>query len=156
MVSLFGPPTNGVELVGVAMQVTDTAGPSHSLSSLNDPALGDILSDLSLATFGDLFSVFPYAYNNAPQQYSALLSSLSAGENAVAGQPFDLLFAGGPAPPENTWLSLSFSNEVGNLDGITALNITDIGAIVPEPTSAGVLFAAALVSVGIRRHRSAR
>lgn len=41
------PTMQNLVLVGLALHVTDTAGPSHSLSSLGDPALGDIIANLS-------------------------------------------------------------------------------------------------------------
>ena len=154
-VSLAPPPQSAPELVGVAIHLTDTAGPSHSLSDMNDPALGDVLLDLRQGSSGDAFYVSVYPYLNAPQQYADAQSILSAGEAANGGQPFDVLIVGGPSSfqPPRTWLSLGFNNEIGNLDGITAISVTDIGA-VPEPGTLavlGVLVAPALLARRRRR-----
>jgi hypothetical protein len=83
-----------VYLMGLAIHVTDTAGTSHSLSSLGDPALGDIINDLNHPPFGGEIVPTAYAYNAAPAQYAAAESILSAGESANGGQPFDIPFGG--------------------------------------------------------------
>lgn len=135
-----------VYLVGLAIDVSDTAGPSHSLSSLGDPALGDIVNDLrNQSIFGEIVP-YAYAYNQAPAQYAAAESTLSAGESANGGQPFDiLLVATDPGISNHYVWSPDFSNEIGNLDGITSLGVTDMGAFtsaVPEPSSAAALMLA--------------
>jgi hypothetical protein len=141
--------------VGVAIHVTDSAGASHSLSALNDPSLGDIVADLTLGS-GGAFPVTAYAYNSAPSQYSAAELALGTGEAANGGQPFDILLAGvdnfPPGRNEFIW-NFWFSNEVGNLDGISALSVTDVGA-VPEPAAATALFTCVLLLIQ-RRPRAA-
>jgi hypothetical protein len=131
------PPSNGTLFVGIALHVTDAAGPSHSLSALDDPALGDIVADLNIGSGGD-FPINEYAYSGAPSQYSAALAPLSEGESANGGQPFDILIVGTNTTGirAGVW-ALVFSNEIGNLDGITALSVTDVGA-VPEPGAAAL------------------
>lgn len=83
-----------VYLVGLAINVSDAAGPSHSLSNLGDAALGDIVNDLRNPPFSGEIVPYAYAYNQAPAQYAADESILSAGESANGGQPFDILLVG--------------------------------------------------------------
>jgi hypothetical protein len=140
-------------LMGIAIHVTDTAGTSHSLSALNDPALTDIVSDLNNPPFGGDFVPIAYAYNNAPSQYSMGEAALSAGESANGGQPFDILMVGidnNFVFPDAVW-SLGFADEVGNLDGITALSVTDVGLLAPEPSSAMML--GVILLIGLYRRR---
>lgn len=138
------------ELVAFSIHLTDTAGPSHSLSDLNDPALAHVVADLNHPyVFGPILTA--YAYNNAPAQYADALSILSAGEVANGGQPFDILVTATNVGNNGVWTT-DFSGEIGFLDGITALTITDIGA-VPEP-SCGALFALVSLAALRRRRRS--
>src|ERR1700733_12819607 len=89
---IVDPYVNDVELVGLAIHITDTAGASHSLSDDDDPALTDIVSDLnSLGLGGSGYIAYPYS--EAPRQYTGQLNELSAGESANGGQPFDILIA---------------------------------------------------------------
>jgi hypothetical protein len=139
------------ELVGFSIHLTDTAGPSHSLSSLNDPALADIVTDLTHPTFAGPIRVTAYAFNAAPAQYASALAILSAGETANGGQPFDVLITATNPGLNGVWAT-DFSGEIGFLDGITALTITDIGA-VPEPTGLTVLGILAMPGLLARRRR---
>ena len=134
-VTITATTTGSVYLVGVSVQVADAAGPLHSLSTLNDPALADIVTDLNLDSGGDVI-LNTYPFQSAPPQYSSAETILAAGEAANGGQPFDLLLAGtnlGMFGGFDVW-TFDFHNEVGSLDGITALNVTDVGA-VPEPAT---------------------
>ena len=139
---------------GVALHVADDAGPSHSISQLNDPALADLVLDLNQSSAGD-FTLLAFDYANAPSQYAPQIAALSAGESAYGGQPFDLLLVGtdnfNQVQNAKYW-SFDFSHEVGNLDGITALNFTDIG-IVPEPTGLAMLGVLAAPPILARRRR---
>jgi hypothetical protein len=147
------------QLSALAIHVTDAAGASHSLSSLNDPALADIVNDLNIppniSAAGDSGTAYPFGA--APPQYAAAVATLAAGEALNGGQPFDILIAF-PSPDATggqfEW-GLSFQNEIGTLDGITALSVTDIGSIniVPEPASLATLavFATPLL---LRRRRT--
>jgi len=147
------------QLTAVAIHVTDAAGASHSLSSLNDPALADVLIDLGAPLQNGntgVSAIYPYAA--APSEFSSVLATLSAGETANGGQPFDLLFVShydDDTPLDYLW-NISFAGEIGNMDGITALSVTDIGAIgipsVPEPATTGLAAAAAVILM-FRRHR---
>ena len=147
-------------MVGLAIHIADDTGPSHSLSLLNDPALNDILFDLHHSVFAGDFTVTAYAYGNAPSQYSQMEAVLSAGEAVNGGQPFDLLFVGTDTAfqfkPAKLW-SFGFSSEIGNLDGITALSVTDIG-IVPEPTGVAMLgmFPLVCLTYGVTKAAVAR
>lgn len=152
-----------IQLAGIAIHVTDAAGASHPLSSLNDPALADIVADLNVpfAINREGSTGTAYAFGAAPPQYAGALALLSAGEATNGGQPFDILLE---LPYtidsgfQHNWI-LYFDNEVGHLDGITALSVTDVGAInipaVPEP-SVGVTFCVViLLTLGRRRARAA-
>jgi hypothetical protein len=136
--------------VGLAIHVTDTAGPSHSLSALNDPALADIVSDLNANTEHGDSIVTAYAYGAAPADFAGALAALSAGEATHGGQPFDILLTATPLLGNTAYWTLDFSNEVGNLDGITALSVTDIGA-VPEPAVLSPALTLGLLLVRRRR-----
>jgi hypothetical protein len=152
-VMITSTPTGSMYLVGVAIQVTDTAGPLHSLSTMNDAALGDIVADLNLDSGGDVI-LHTYPFQSAPSQYSSAEAVLAAGEAANGGQPFDLLLAGtnlGMFGGFDVW-TFDFHNEVGNLDGITALNVTDVGAI-PEPAASSLAVAGAALLFRRRRSR---
>lgn len=142
-------PTNqSVMLVSLAIHVTDTAGTSHSLAALNDPALGDIVADLTANGGQNSFaSVIAYQFTAVPQQYANAVSLLSSGETTYGGQPFDILLVATDTGFNGIW-GVSFNGEIGQLDGITAINVTDIGAITPEPdapTSLLVLLAPTLL-----------
>jgi len=150
-------PVGSTEVVAVAITVADTAGPSHSLSSLNDPALADIVSDLNAGATGGTVALNVYAFGSAPSQFNGAEAALSAGEAANGGKIFDIvvtgvpLFPGQADPPQ--W-AFDFSNEVGNLDGITSLSVTDVGAITtPEPGTVSVI-ALALGGIALSRRRN--
>jgi hypothetical protein len=147
------------QLAALAIHVTDAAGASHSLSTLNDPALADIVNDLNvpfnISADGDPGIAYPFAA--APPQYAAAVATLAAGEALNGGQPFDILVAlTYPEPPAGdfAWY-LSLANEIGNLDGITALSVTDVGGMnipaVPEPVGLSLLSLPALLLLR-RRH----
>lgn len=128
------------QLTALAIHVTDSAGAWHSLSSQNDPALADILTDLGAPLQNGNTGISAiYSYATAPTEYASALATLSAGEAANGGQPFDLLFVShydNDTPLDYLW-NISFAGEIGVRDGITALSVTDIGALgvpsVPEP-----------------------
>jgi hypothetical protein len=162
--AISGPQTSGVVIAndlgpgttyfaGVAIHIADNAGPSHSLSQLNDPALADLVLDLSQLSARDS-PLATFAFGNAPSQYAPEIAALTAGESANGGQPFDLLFVGTDSSGVRLakYWSFDFSHEVGNLDGITALNFTDIG-IVPEPTGLAVLGILTAPALLARRRR---
>jgi hypothetical protein len=139
-----------IELVGIAIHVTDTGGASHSLSTGSDPALADIVGDLNHSNPPSLgYPITVYAYNSAPLQYAAALSTMSAGETSLGGQPFDVLLAASPPFDVGYW-TLDLHNEIGNLDGITALSVTDVGA-VPEPAALALTL---MLSVSLVRCRA--
>jgi hypothetical protein len=140
-----------IELVAVAIHVTDSAGPSHSLSSLNDQALADMVNDLNNSTSHGDSTITAYAYGAAPTGYANAEAALSAGEVANSGQPFDILLTAIPLVGSVAYWSLDLHNEVGNLDGITALTVTDIGA-VPEPR-AWTFLTVGLVGIVLARRR---
>jgi hypothetical protein len=139
-------------LVGIAITLADQAGPSHSISTLNDPALGDIVADLNVGSGGS-FAITAYPYDAAPSQYSGAQATLSASESAKGGQPFGILLVGVDTFPlgrnEFVW-NFAFSNEIGNLDGITSLAVTDVGAL-PEPSACIIVFGCAPFLI---RHRA--
>jgi hypothetical protein len=113
--------------------------PSHSLSALNDPALADIVNDLNTTSGGGDAPLLSYAYNTAPAQFTAAETLLTSGESANGGQPFDILLTS-TTPSLVSWWGVGFSSEIGNLDGITSLSVTDIGAVAaPEASMAGVV-----------------
>jgi hypothetical protein len=153
-----GPVTPLWPMLGIAIHVTDMAGPSHSLATMNDPALGDIVADL--AHTGDLIPLTGYTRQTLPPQYAgeaALLDSVEATAAPFGFQPFDIYVVDTSAQPQSIqggslW-TLSFSEEVGNLDGITSLSVTDVG-VVPEPSGKFVLFIAGF-GLSARRGRSA-
>jgi hypothetical protein len=139
-------------ILGIAVHVTDTTGASHSLSALNDPALNDIVTDINASGNQFFCSVVAYPYNSAPSQYSTAEAVLSAGESANGG-PFDLLITATDTGSTGSALDIwepSFTNEINNLDGITAINVTDLG-LVPEPSSAAVFGLAAFAMLVRRR-----
>jgi hypothetical protein len=146
-------PTHGI--VAIAIHVTDSAGPSHSLSTLGDPSLGGIVSDLNK------LDINAYAFNDAPPQYAGYVATLSAGEAARGGQPFDILIDPS-SDPSNDFLNFNgyymplwlfdFSGEIGMQDNITSLQITDIGAI-PEPSSAFIVLLGGTTVLCRRRRR---
>jgi hypothetical protein len=141
-VNIAAVPFGTLQFVALAINVTDDAGVSHRLSSEDDPALADIVDDLNDSSSG--YGYTAYAFNNVPLSYIGAAAALSAGESTYGGQPFDILVAENyPSPPPfvNTILiwGFDFSGEIDNQeDGITALNITDVGAI-PEPNVAALL-----------------
>jgi hypothetical protein len=151
-VEIADPGAGPAELIAVAIHLTDSAGPSHSLSGLDDPALSAIVIDLNNSALN--YGYIAYAYGSPPQQFANAISALSAGEIADGGQPFDILLSEiyllFPFPGM-AW-GFDFSNEIGNLDGITALSITDVGAI-PEPRTASLML---LCGVDLLRRRCAR
>jgi hypothetical protein len=150
-VTITALPQGITTVAGLAVHVTDTAGPSHSLSTLNDPALADLIFDLNHSGIGGDFVVTTYAYNAAPPQYANAEAALSAGEAALGGQPFDLLLTGANSfPPIGTrmYWSMDFSPVIG----ITAIGMTDVGA-VPEPTGAAMLGLLAAPALLARRRR---
>lgn len=136
-------PVGSTEVVAVAITVADTAGPSHSLSSLNDPALADIVSDLNAGATSGFVALNVYAFGSAPSQFNGAEAALSAGEAANGGRTFDILVTGVPfipSQPDPPQWGFDFRNEVGNLDGITALSVTDVGAVAaPEPSTIGLV-----------------
>jgi hypothetical protein len=142
------------ELVGIAIHVADSSGSSHSLSTNNDPALLSIVNDLNNSPFEVNSGQMAYSYTNAPEQYADQIAALSAGEQANSGQPFDILVVE-TYPNFPSFLSLQwgfdFSDEIGNLDGISTLSITDVGGIVPEPAEASLAFLAGLALVRFRQ-----
>jgi hypothetical protein len=144
-------PAGQTALVAFAIHVTDTAGPSHSLSALNDPALADVVNDLNHPTLvGSGNPVTVYAYADAPAQYAGALALLSADEATYGGQPFDILATVTVKPLNGVWAT-DFSNALGgHFDGMTALSITDIGAI-PEPSTFSVVLAVVLLVLSYRR-----
>jgi hypothetical protein len=148
------------QLTALAIHVTDAAGASHSLSTLNDPALADIVNDLNVpfnivAADGPPSYGTAYSFAAAPPQYAVAVGTLAAGEAQSGGQPFDILVAF-PSPDATggdlAWY-LYFQTEIGTLDGITALSVTDVGSIntVPEPASLSVLSLPALLLLRRRR-----
>jgi hypothetical protein len=148
------------ELLALAIQVVDTSGSLHSLSQGNDPALADIINDVNTSSFGGPYAVTAYPFDNLPQQYKSYGSTLASGELQAHGQPFDILASvtyPGQFPPNHAEWGINFSNEVGNLDGINFLEVSDAGAIsgpfVPEPASAGLLLVDAAAILGLRRER---
>ena len=135
-IGIVDPYLSDNEIVALAVHVTDNAGTSHSLSSLGDPALTDIVADLNSSPF-DSSRLTAYPFGSPPQQYSAQVGALSSGELANGGQPFDILvveFYRFPGSPDFLNWSFDFHQEIGNPDGITSLSITDVGAI-PEPSA---------------------
>jgi hypothetical protein len=88
-----------------------------------------------------------------PPQFAAAVAALSAGEASNGGQQFDVLLTAPPLLGGHAYWTLDLSNEVGNLDGITALNVTDIGA-VPEPAGLGIV--AMLLGLLGRRRRGGK
>jgi hypothetical protein len=148
--------TGVVQLAALAIHLTDSAGASHSLSSLNDPALMDIVSDLNTSSGSGEATLALYAYNSAPQQFAGSQALLSAGETANGGQPFDILVVVTPIFPTESdpgWWSVGFSDEIGSLDGITSLSVTDIGVVnAPEPATV-TLVLLVLIGVSLRRGR---
>ena len=110
---------------------------------LGSGAADDIVADLNSSEFGGLLPTTAFAYDNIPSQYLPEADYLSAGEAAAGGQPFDILEAGTfTTPPDpgfgpNLYWMFDFSQEVGNLDSIRSLAITDIG-VVPE-TDSGIV-----------------
>jgi len=148
-------PAGQTVLVAFAIHVTDTAGASHSLSALNDPALADIVNDLnhpSLMGAGNPVAV--YAYADAPAQYAGALALLSSGEAGYGGQPFDILATATVRPLNGIWatdFSGAIAEKIGSpLDGITSLSITDLGAI-PEPSTFSVILPLGLLFLSHRR-----
>ena len=154
-VLLTSMPQGVMEFVGVAIHVTDTAGPSHSLSSLSDPALADLVFDVNKAGVVGDFPINAYAYNSAPVQYAGVESILSAGEAALGGQPFDLLLTGtnlNQPVGKGLYWSIDISTAISNIDGITAIGVSDIGA-VPEPTDLATFMVLAAPALLARRRR---
>jgi hypothetical protein len=149
-VSIFTPEQKtlgGIEIIALAIHVADNAGPSHSLATMNDPALGDIIDDLNSMPDTELGKITAYDFNNAPSQYTASIAALAQGEQNRRGEPFDILLV----QPNQLFANLisktlqwqfNFSGEVGTLDGITSLQITDIG-VVPEPVGIGLVLGCA-------------
>jgi hypothetical protein len=128
------------ELVALALHVSDSAGPSHSLSSLNDPELATVVADINAV------SLTAYAYNAAPANLAPLQSLLTAGEITNGGQPFDILLVtnntlGTGRGPR---LELNFATEASQINDITSISVTDIGAI-PEPSALLCLLAPMLL-----------
>jgi hypothetical protein len=114
------------ELIAISIHLADTAGPSRSLSSLNDPALADIVADLNASTGLSPIPLTAYAFNSAPPQFAAAQLMLSSGEAASSGQPFDIVLATSNLVEAGHVLILNFSGEFEALDGISA--ISDVGA----------------------------
>jgi len=162
-VSIYNPDftvAGRTEMVAAAIHATDSAGPSHSLSSLSDPALADIVFDLNHANIGGVATVTAYAFANAPAQYAPQVAALAAGEAANGGQSFDLLLTinNTNLPLQQVgglWWAFDLSGEIGQLDGISAIKVTDVAA-VPEPTAGLLLLlvGAVLVTRGHRLQRS--
>lgn len=143
MLGITGFPGTAIQLTALAVHVTDTAGQSHSLSTLSNPALGDIVNDLNSFAGGGELNITAYPFAGAPTQYAGATALLSAGEVVNGGQPFDLLLVGqNPAdlPFGSYNWSINLGGEIGDVDGITALSVTDVGAInipaIPEPSLA--------------------
>jgi len=145
------PGQNTTQFAALAIHVADSTGPSHSLSSLNDPALADLITDLNQTPLGTpLHYVTAYPFNAAPQQFADAVNSLSLGESALGGQPFDILLTANN-PGFNRWWILDLRNEINTLDGITSISVTDVGA-VPEPSALLCLLIPTLL-LPRRRHR---
>ncbi len=148
-------------LIGLAVHITDTAGASHSLSSLNDSELSHIAGNLSFPIDAPGFPTRAFAFNAVPSRFANGAAALAAGESAVGGQPFDILlvsqpdsfdFPGRLAPPSLSFWTIDLSSLIGHSDGITAISVTDIGAL-PEPTGLPlILFGVA----GLLSHRRSR
>jgi len=156
-----GPVTPLWPMLGIAIHVADSAGPSHSLSSMNDPALADIIADMNRnAGSNGFIPLTAFTLQTLPPQYAgeaALLNSVEATAASFGFQPFDIYAVDTSTQPQSIqgvslW-TLSFSAEVGNLDGITSLNVTDVG-LVPEPSGTFVLFITGF-GLSARRTRSA-
>jgi hypothetical protein len=132
------------ELIALALHVTDSTGPSHPLSSLNDPALASIVSDLNATAGGSPIPMTAYAYNSTPSDFAPLQNLLTAGEAANGGQPFDILLVTNNPIVGGPWLQVVFNGELAQLNGITSIGVTDIGAI-PEPSGLLCLLAPMLL-----------
>ena len=75
-------------LVGIAVHVADSAGPSHSLSALNDPALNDIVTDLNAGPDGAPgFPVTAYFYDAAPPRSQERRPFLARARAPTVGSP---------------------------------------------------------------------
>ncbi len=149
---------SALELIGLSITVQDTAnGTAHVLTGSNDSAtLQDIINDLNAAgaiTNADGGTSTAYIFGGAAAAaagYGSAESVLASGESTDGGNTFSILIA--TSDPQD--MSLNFSNEIGNLDGITSLNLTDIG-VVPEPTSmVGLVAIGAAALLGRRRQRN--
>jgi hypothetical protein len=142
------------ELIAISIHLADTAGPSHSLSSLNDPALADIVTDLNASSGSSAIPFTAYAYNNVPPQFTATQMILSSGETANGGTPFDVALATSNSDFAGSILNLNFAGEINALDGITTISVTDVGAVaVPEPTGLAMLATVAAPAMLARRRR---
>ncbi len=147
-------------LIGLAVHITDTAGASHSLSSLNDFELNQIVGHLNSPIQVPAFPTRAFAFNAVPSRFADGAAALATGEAAVGGQPFDILLVGQEeifgfsqailAPPTLSFWTIDFSSLIGQSDGITAISVTDIGAL-PEPTGVALLL---LCAIGLLHRRS--
>jgi hypothetical protein len=148
-------PTGGPSamiLIGISLTAADSAGPDHVLTAANDLAtLQDIVADLNLpgASTNSAGSVQAYVYDSADA--AAFLDAENALDYQNGGNSFSILLV----TQDPQYASFDFSNEVGNLDGITSLSMTNIG-VIPEPvTTPLIAFSAGSLLMRRRRHSSA-
>jgi hypothetical protein len=151
-------PFGETEFVALAINISDLTGGPHRLSSENDPALGDIVSDLNNPAVNGGYTA--YAFSDIPQAYAGAAAALATGESEYGGQPFDILVAENstnPTPYEVLKWNFDFSGEIfSQQDEVSAISITDIGAI-PEPSATALLaFVGSAVLFGRRRFSERR
>jgi len=159
MVTIEGFANSDAEIIAVAISVSDSG--NAVLHTPSEQEITDIIADLNDGLFlpsGVTAVVEPFNGNVAGTlQYDnpAAYYLLSNTDAADSGQALSLaVLLAGINPINSQTLGFGFGEE--NVDGITALNVTDI-AVVPEPGSFGLLLLGGLPLLGRRwRGRPAR
>ncbi|HUB25519.1 MAG TPA: autotransporter-associated beta strand repeat-containing protein [Tepidisphaeraceae bacterium] len=138
----FNFTTDDDEVIALALTVTDQNG-THEITP---EELTAVIADLDATIPAGTMLAEPF--DDLP---GSAQDPLAEGENLFDGNPFDLAFVIPGGLSGDQTFSVDFSNE--NVDGITSIQVTDIG-VIPEPASCGLMLLGMATLLTRRRRRN--